>query len=136
MFDLSREQARQHFIRAWQQRESPVQDALAKKIIDIASQHPEYHQWLSGEQWQQDFSPEQDNPYLHMSLHLALTEQLDIDQPPGIRTAYQRLITKWQDSHHVQHIMMDCLMQAIWQSQRDNTEFSVTNYFDCLKKNG
>lgn len=132
MFDLSRDQARQHFILAWQQRNLPVQDELSKKIIAIALQHPEYHPWLNADQTQQNFAPEHDNPFLHMSLHLALTEQLDIDQPHGIRSAYQRLMIQWQDAHHVQHIMMDCLMQALWQAQRNGEEFSLKQYFDCL----
>ena len=57
--------------------------------------HPEYHATFEDpdRHVERDYSPEAGdvNPFLHVSLHLAVAEQLAIDQPPGIRAQFERL---------------------------------------------
>ena len=62
--------------------------AMCLGCHNIIGDHPEYHALLeTGEAAMgRDWTPEQGetNPFLHLSLHLAIAEQLSIDQPPGI----------------------------------------------------
>jgi hypothetical protein len=56
-------------------------------------EHPEYHRVLEDREryLDRDWKPEggDTNPFLHIAMHLAIEEQLSIDQPPGIRAAVQ-----------------------------------------------
>jgi len=95
MFSPSPAQVRQFFTEAWRKhRERVVLSPLETIAVDWALQHPEYHADLENpEAVDADYSVARGrtNPFLHLSMHLAISEQLSIDQPPGIRAAYQRL---------------------------------------------
>ena len=90
MFNPSRDDARRFLIQAWHKRRAlqPLTD-LERIAAAIIVRHPEYHATLEApeETLDRDFRPESGdvNPFLHLSLHLAIAEQLAIDQPPGIR---------------------------------------------------
>ena len=55
-----------------------------------------------------------------MGMHIAIREQASADRPPGIQSAYQKLL-KTNVLHDAEHSMIECLGQALWQAQRDNT---------------
>jgi hypothetical protein len=139
MFNPSRDQARQFLFDSWRKhkyREPLV--GLEAVVVDVISRHPEYHKILDAPERyaDRDYLPEagETNPFLHLSMHLAIEEQLSIDQPPGIKGHYQRLCTKLGDPHAAQHIVMDCLAEMIWQAQRYNTPPDSKLYLDCLGK--
>ena len=85
MFNPSREQARRLFFDAWRKyREKKPMVGLENVALDVVLLHPEYHAALDDPQRyaERDYGPEagQTNPFLHMSLHLAIEEQISIDQ--------------------------------------------------------
>src|SRR3546814_11507804 len=96
MFNPSREQVRQFFTEAWSKhRSASVLTPLETMAVDLMELHPEYHADLENpDAANQDFSVEQGktNPFLHLSMHLAINEQLSIDQQPGIKEAFQSLL--------------------------------------------
>jgi hypothetical protein len=51
-------------------------------------------------------------------MHLSISEQISIDQPPGIRNIQQRLVQKLGSEHEAQHQIMECLGQVMWEAQR------------------
>jgi|SRR3982750_2343948 hypothetical protein len=139
MFTPSREQARQLFFDAWrkyQQRE--MLSAMEDMALEVILLHPEYQRVLEmPEQYQQkDYLPEMGdiNPFLHMSMHVAIKEQLSIDQPSGIRQRFQRLLLKTGDEHVATHQVMECLAEMIWQAQRNQAAPDETVYFECLER--
>ena len=99
MFAPSREDARRFFFDTWQKQQAghPLSD-LEKLLASVIAAHPEYHAVLSRpEQFRdREWQPEQGetNPFMHMSMHLAVEEQLSIDQPFGIRHLYKQLLLK------------------------------------------
>ena len=99
-------------------------------IIEI---HPEYHDLIGN--IDSEYLPEQGkvNPFLHMNLHLALRDQLSINQPKGIKEAYQKLINKHKDAHVVEHLMMECIAEMIYKSQKNNTVMDHEKYLNCIK---
>lgn len=136
MFNPSRDQVRRFFLDAWcawrEQRPLEPMQALA---MEHASRHPEYHRYLEDEgSLERDFPPEagETNPFLHLALHLSISEQLSIDQPPGVKGAYQRLLERLGDEHDAQHAVMDCLAEMIWQAQRHNQPPDAVAYIECL----
>src|SRR5690606_7871312 len=115
-----REQVRQSFPDAWN-RHKPggILTSLETIAARSMAQHPEYRADLEDpEAEQRDDSVEggRTNPSLHMSMHLAIQEQISIDQPPGIRAAYESLAAS-VGPHETEHIIMEALGQVIWEAQ-------------------
>ena len=83
-----------------------------------------------------DWRPEggETNPFLHLAMHLAIEEQLSIDQPPGIREAVDTLAKRRGGTHEARHDVMECLAEMIWQAQRYGAGFDNTAYLDCLRR--
>ena len=81
-----------------------------------------------------DYSPEDGgvNPFLHLSLHLAVAEQLSIDQPAGIRGAFEELRRRLASEHDALHAVLECLGETLWQAQRQGTAPDERAYLDCL----
>jgi hypothetical protein len=100
--------------------------------------HPEYHRILDDiERYRdKDYSPEMGdtNPFLHMSMHIAIKEQLSIDQPVGICERFDRLLKRCGDEHEAMHQVIECLAEMIWQAQRGQSAPDATIYFDCLDR--
>ena len=139
MFNPTRDQARQFFFDTWKKfrAQQPLSD-MESSALGILQQHPEYHTMLDNpaRYLDQDYLPEfgETNPFLHLSMHLAIAEQLSIDQPPGVKTHYQQLLSKNAAAHDAQHAVMECLAEMIWQAQRNNTAPDAVLYLSCLSK--
>ncbi len=123
LFNPTRDQVRQFFFDTWQKfKGRQILTDLEKMALEILHMHPEYHPVLDQPEHylEQAYFPEmgETNPFLHMSLHLSIQEQLSIDQPPGIRAAYQSLLMRHEVPHEAQHVLIDCLAETLWQSQR------------------
>ena len=67
-------------------------------------------------------------------LHLALLEQLATDRPAGIRAHYQRIVQRSGDAHEAEHLAMECLVQALWEAQRDGRAPDEESYLNCLAR--
>lgn len=137
LFDPSRDQARQFFFDAWAKFRAgrPLTDLEAMAAEHIG-RHPEYHAVLEQPERHRDrdWLPEmgQTNPFLHLSMHLAIAEQLSIDQPAGVKARYQALATRLGDEHAAQHAVMDCLAEMLWQAQRYQRPPDGEAYLRCL----
>ncbi len=71
-------------------------------------------------------------------MHLAIEEQLSIDQPPGIRAAFQALAVRAGSEHDAMHETMECLGRVLWEAQRgampaDAQEINDA-YLACLRR--
>ena len=137
MFNPSRDQVRQFFFATWVKYRAGHPLAGAEQLaLDAILTHPEYHALLDqpDRYLERDYQPEsgETNPFLHLSMHLAIGEQLSIDQPPGIRARYQRLLKQHGDTIPAQHAVMECLAEMIWQAQRYQTPFDSDAYLRCL----
>ena len=137
MFNPSRDQVRQFFFDVWAKYRAGQPLAGAEQpALDAVLAHPEYHPLLDqpDRYIERDYPPEsgETNPFLHLSMHLAIAEQLSVDQPPGIRDRYQRLLKQHGDAMDAQHAVMECLAEMIWQVQRYQTAFDSAAYLRCL----
>ncbi len=138
MFNPSREEVRRFFFEAWRKyrNQLPI-EGLERTAIEIMLLHPEYHALLDQpEQYaDRDFSPEsgQLNPFLHMSLHMAIAEQVSIDQPRGIRALHRQLQSA-QDAHDALHVLLECLGETVWQAQRTGMAPDEAAYLECIRR--
>ena len=74
------------------------------------------------------------NPFLHLSMHLALSEQCSIDRPRGIRQAVEQLAARLPSLHEAHHAAMDCLGEMIAQSQRSGQPPDGDSYLACVQR--
>ena len=139
MFNPTRDQVRQFFFDAWgKYRKGAALAGLDQVAIGVILLHPEYHPTLDApERYQdRDYLPESGdvNPFLHMSMHLAIEEQLSIDQPPGIKAEFARIAAKLGDRHAACHRMLECLGEMMWRAQQDGAPPDAAAYLECLKR--
>ena len=110
-------------------------EILASQWID---EHPEYHAELADVDAALAnmllVDPNRDNPFLHLSMHLSISEQCSIDQPRGIRQAVELLSHKKQSLHEAHHATMECLGRMIFESQRAGKMPDGQIYIDCVQR--
>ena len=139
MFQPTRAQARHFFFDTWTRYRAglPLEGAQTLALEAILA-HPEYHAVLEDAEryGEREYFPEQGatNPFLHLALHVALLEQISIDQPAGIRAHYEHLRRSSGDAMQAQHVLMECLAEALWQSQRAGMPVSEALYADCIRR--
>ena len=74
------------------------------------------------------------NPFLHLSMHLSISEQCSIDQPRGIRQAIELLTHKRDSLHQAHHEAMDCLGKMLWESQHAGRPPDGDAYIACVQR--
>ena len=74
------------------------------------------------------------NPFLHLSMHLSISEQCSIDQPRGIRQAVELLAARRDSLHEAHHQAMECLGQMLWDSQRAGRPPDGEAYVACVQR--
>lgn len=138
LFNPSRDQVRQFFFEAWRKYHgSEPLTPLEGMAVQVMLAHAEYHEALGAPERfrEQEYFPEmgQTNPFLHLSLHLSILEQLSIDQPPGIAAAYRQLCAKHGEEHAAQHELMECLAETVWRAQRDQAAPDGAAYLERIQ---
>lgn len=143
MFNPSRDDVRRFFCDAWaRHRRGGVLTPIEAIAVDWIGRHPEYHGDLADTEAAiaRDYRIDdgRTNPFLHLSMHLAISEQLSVDQPIGIRAAFQRLVQRLGDEHAAAHAVMDCLGEVVWSAQREAAPVPPSEmgarYLDCLAR--
>ena len=139
MFDPSQADVRKFFCGVWKKHgEATLLTPLEAIALDWILEHPEYQTNLQDvdSALTADYSVDKarTNPFLHLSMHLAIAEQISIDQPPGIKSAFTTLSHRHNSLHEAAHKIMDCLGEVIWVSQRSNLPPDGAAYIDCIKR--
>lgn len=139
MFNPSQADVRRFFCGVWRKhREHLPLEPLEAMALDWCIEHPEYHAELESEEHAiaRQFNVEagRTNPFLHLSMHLAISEQLGIDQPPGIRSVFEQLARRLDSQHAAAHRIMECLGEVMWRAQRDRSPPDSAAYLDCIRR--
>lgn len=139
LFNPSRDEVRDFFFDTWAKfKEAQSLSELEKICIGVIQMHPEYHNILDAPEKfkHQSYFPEmgETNPFLHMSLHLSVLEQISINQPIGIAGIYAELKIKKQEEHLAQHDVLDCLAETIWLAQKNKAGLDAEHYLQLLQK--
>ncbi len=139
MFDPSQHDVRRFFCEAFRkQREAMPLTTMEALAADWIAAHPEYHADLEDLDAALaavfDVESGRTNPFLHLSMHLSLSEQVSIDQPPGIRQAFELLAARRGSAHEAHHEMMECLGEMLWMSQRSGLPPDGQKYIECVRR--
>ena len=136
LYGNDRGSLRQVFFTTWDKYKlsQPLQ-GIEPLLIDIILLHPEYHPILDDvdAHLDRDYPPEHgtENPFLHLSLHMTIEEQLTMDNPTGIRQHFNTL-QQSHDRHDALHILLECLAEAVWKAQRHETADLEKEYLACV----
>jgi hypothetical protein len=143
VFNPSRDDVRRFFCDAWRKHlAGEVVTPIESTALACIRLHPEYQALLGDPEraLAEDYTVERGvaNPFLHLSMHLALAEQLSIDQPAGIAAVVQRIESRTGDRHRALHDAMECLGETLWRVQRgslgpDIAEINAA-YMECLQR--
>jgi len=139
IFGQDRDQLRRIWFEAWQNySDGKVLIPLHLELVNIIKLHPEYlkmfdqpEQYL-GKEYLPEFG--ETNPFLHMSMHQGIHEQLSSARPKGIRKIYQKLCQQIGDTHETEHAMMEGFAETLWQAQRSGTMPDENAYLKRIKK--
>lgn len=139
MFNPSQQDVRRFFCETYRKhRGNEILTPLEAIASDWILQHPEYFDALADVEaaLAAEYSVEkgQGNPFLHLSMHLTITEQVAIDQPAGIRAACVRLMQRLDSEHQAHHQVMECLGEMIWNAQRSGMPPDGHAYIECVQK--
>ena len=139
MFTPSQADVRRFFCDVYAKTQSnrPL-EALETIASQWLAEHIEYHADFADAdaalEKMYDVEDGKTNPFLHLSMHLSISEQCSIDQPRGIREAVELLTAKRDSLHDAHHEAMDCLGQMVWESQRAKRPPDGAAYIDCVQR--
>ena len=131
----SLEKYRAFYFDSWQKNlaNAPLEN-VEKMIVEIIKEHPEYHNFFESLDKILEVPAGSDlqNPFLHMSFHLAVREQHFSNHPPGIQPIYADILSNLGgDWHRSEHILMEALADIMYsQSQQD--AFNIEQYFNRI----
>jgi hypothetical protein len=139
MFEPSQADVRRFFCAVYAKwRDGQPMDALETLASQWVAEHPEYHADFSDVdaalERMYEVKDSKINPFLHLSMHLSVSEQCSIDQPRGIRQAVELLTAKRDSLHDAHHETMDALGQMIWESQRSGRPPDGHAYIDAVQR--
>jgi Domain of unknown function (DUF1841) len=139
MFAPSQNDVRRFFCDAWRKHGSALPlTPIEAQAADWIAEHPEYHVDLADVDAALaavfDVEAGRTNPFLHLSMHLSITEQVGIDQPRGIKQAFELLRHRLGSAHDAQHEVMECLGEMIWASQRSGLPPDGQAYLACVRR--
>ncbi len=139
MFAPSQNDVRRFFCEAWRKHVGALPlTPIEAQAADWIAEHPEYHADLADVDAALaavfEVEAGRTNPFLHLSMHLSITEQVGIDQPSGIRQAFELLRHRLGSAHEAQHQVMECLGEMIWASQRSGLPPDGQAYLDCVRR--
>lgn len=138
MFNPSQDDVRRFFcaVHAKDGAGEPM-DALETLAGQWVREHPEYQPDLGDAQAALNKTYDGRsgaNPFLHLSMHLSISEQCSIDQPRGIRQAVELLAARRGSLHDAHHEAMECLGQMLWDSQQSGRAPDGHAYVACVQR--
>lgn len=140
MFNPSQEDVRRFFCDVYRkQRSGEPMEAIEVLSGQWMDEHPEYHADFADldaalRRLQEPTDTGRTNPFLHLSMHLSISEQCSIDQPPGVRQAVELLAARLDSLHEAHHVAMDCLGRMVWESQRSGRPPDGAAYIDAVQR--
>ena len=139
MFQPSQHDVRRFFCAAFARlRQGAVLTPMEAIAAGWIAEHPEYHADLADADAavarNYDETPTRTNPFLHLSMHLSISEQCSIEQQRGIRQAVVLLSRRLGSLHDAHHAAMECLGQMLSDAQRAGRSPDGQAYSACVQR--
>jgi len=137
IFGQDRRALRKMYADAWRKHgEQQPMSPLEAQIAAVIAWHPEYHDDITTDDLDRDYTPDggRSNPFLHMGLHLGLREQRATNRPAGIGIIYDALAAQTGDPHEAEHRMIECLAETLWEAQNQDGAPDERKYLERLRR--
>jgi hypothetical protein len=139
MFNPSQHDVRRFFWEAWRKEcDGMPLTPMETLAVQWIGEHPEYHADLADVDAAlaavYTVEDGRSNPFLHLSMHLTISEQCSIDQPRGVKQAVELLAARRGSLHDAHHEAMECLGEMVWASQRSGQPPDGFAYLDCVRR--
>jgi len=138
LFSPTRDQVRQFFAESYYRWQAGLPlEPMQAKAAEVIALHPEYFPLLTNQDaLTRDYTPEDGgiNPFLHLSLHLAVAEQLSIDQPAGIRALFALRCRHRGDHHAALHDLVEALGVTLFEAQRSGLPPDNERYLEAIRR--
>ena len=139
MFQPSQTDVRRFFCATYERvRSGAPLEPMQAVAADWIEQHPEYAADLADEAAAlaavYTVEDGRTNPFLHLSMHLSIAEQVAIDQPTGIRQAVELLAARRGSLHDAHHEVMEALGEMVWASQRSGLPPDGQAYLEAVRR--
>jgi hypothetical protein len=139
MFAPSQNDVRRFFCETRRkQREALPLTPMEALAADWIAEHPEYDAELADLDKAlaavYEVEAGRTNPFLHLAMHLTISEQVAIDQPRGIKQAVGLLAAKRGSAHGAHHEVMECLGEMVWASQKSGLPPDGERYLECVRR--
>lgn len=137
LFEADQLQIRKTFYEAWDRyKQSLPLEPLQQQIVNTILEHPEYFPVMENPvvYCEKEFTADagECNPFLHFGLHMAVQDQIQWDQPHGIKKIFQELCTRFSP-HEATHEIMRELAYQLADMQREKRHFDVKAYMRELR---
>lgn len=139
MFSPSQADVRRFFCSTYAKaRTGAALEAIETIAAQWMDEHPEYAADFADEaaalRAMGEVNSDRTNPFLHLSMHLSISEQCSIDQPRGIRQAVELLTHRRNSLHQAHHEAMECLGTMLWESQQSGRPPDGNAYIACVQR--
>ena len=139
VYQPSQHDVRRFFCEVWRKHTAGLPlDAMESQAAPWVADHPEYAAELRDVEaaLAATYTVEDGrvNPFLHLSMHLSIAEQVSIDQPGGIRQAVDLLVRRLGSLHEAHHQVMECLGEMVWASQRSGLPPDGVAYLEAVRR--
>ena len=69
---------------------------------------------------------------MHMSLHLAIRDQVSTNRPAGIRDLFNRSVQTLKSPHEAEHLFAEHMGEELWRAQREARMPDEKRYFERI----
>ncbi len=121
--------------KTWEQAMSGVAlQGEAARLAQVMRDHPEYRvAWESaGGASDRDYTIGGVNPFVHLTMHVAVESQLAEGEPPETTATLERLLGSGLSRHEAVHRIANVMVEQVWKMHRENRGFDRPAYTQAL----
>jgi hypothetical protein len=114
----------------------PLHDEEHQRLAEVLQQHPQYHNaWEFADQIEDvEYVIDGVNPFLHVTFHSIIENQLATGDPPEVRAALQRLLRKRLSRHDAIHRLAQVFTEELFPVLKQDRPFNQERYVRKLRK--
>lgn len=108
-----------------------------KRLLPIIQEHQEYREYFENEDFldgSEDQMEEGINPFLHISLHQMVEDQLNSKTPVEAARLYEYIEKQGYSRHDAIHVVIMVLIHMIYNAIEKNSSFDEKRYIRLLGK--
>lgn len=138
--ELQRQSFRRTVYHIWSMIQAGLIDEMNEAeyaIAGILLEHPEYEDFFEDEKvldGREFDAGSEVNPFLHISLHKMIKDQLEAGRPEEVRFFFESMEAKGNDRHEIVHVIMKVLSILIYEAINSRQTLDVDRYRSILEQ--